>query len=177
MNTAKHKLTSSIIIPAGLALLLISALTCPAAPQLSSVPRSPLRPGQTVTVPYLTNAAANYLVRVEWKETNGATRALEVLTGEGTFQVNSSLPGAVKLGDTEHQISVTLNGQLKVLNSSQGQLQLFLGRSVPFLLNQSSIQQRQEGLTVTIFVTFGKPIIVQKDANAEISVSVKQQEP
>jgi hypothetical protein len=40
-----------------------------------------------------------------------------------------------------------------------------------------SIQQRQEGLTVTFFVTFGKPVVARKDANGEVSVLVQKQAP
>ncbi len=141
------------------------------------------RPGPGMPGPRLapeqTNAPANYVVRVEWKETNGNSGSIEILTGEGNFQLSSSLPGTGKSEEAAWQIPVTLNGNLKVLNSERGQLQLFLGRSIPYTVSgpgqSRSLQQRQEGLTVTFFVTFGKQVVAQKDANGEVFVLVKQQ--
>jgi hypothetical protein len=126
----------------------------------------------------LTNAPSNYLVRVEWRDTNSPSGAIEVLTGEGQVQVSSSLPGSVA-GEPAPSTPVTLNATLKVLNPEQGQLQLFLGRSVSESVGgpgqTRTVQQRQEGLTATFFVTFGKPVVARKDANGEISVLVKKQ--
>jgi hypothetical protein len=129
----------------------------------------------------LTNAPPNYLVRVEWKDTNGPAGAIEVLTAEGQFQVSSSFPGSVA-GGSAPSTPVTLNGTLKAPNAEQGKLQLFLGRTVSENVggpaqNLPSIQQRQQGLTVTFFVTFGKPVVAQKDVNGEVSVLVKKQAP
>ncbi len=98
----------------------------------------------------------NYLVRVEWKSKDGGGSAIQVLTTAGTFKVNTSPPNAVKVGDSELPISVNLDGQLKVLTPHQAELQLFLGRSVPYVIRtggppgSTSVQQRQEGLTVNV---------------------------
>ena len=87
----------------------------------------------------------------------------------------------MKVGDSELSISVSLDGTLKALSSQQGQLQLFLGRSVPYVTRgggtpgTSGIQQRQEGLTLTFLVTFGQPVLTQKDSNGEVSVLVERQ--
>ena len=107
---------------------------------------------------------------------------IQVTSTEGTFQLNTSQPGAVKVGDTDYSISVTVNGDLTVLNPEEGRLRLFLGRTVPYVTSRSgsgsnattTIQQRQEGLTVTVVVTFGKPLVLQKDENGEVSVLVKR---
>ena len=125
----------------------------------------------------------NYVLRVSWKSNNGGTNAIQLLTTEGTFKVNSSQPSAVKVGDSEVPISVSVDGTLKALGPQHGELQLFLGRTVPYVTHgggapgTSSIQQRQEGLTLTFLVTFGQPVLVQKDGNGEVSVLVERQRP
>lgn len=125
----------------------------------------------------------NYILRVSWKSNNGGTNAIQLLTTEGTFKLNTSQPSGVKLGDTEVPISVSVDGTLKALGAEHGELQLFLGRSVPYVTHgggtpgTSSIQQRQEGLTLTFLVTFGQPVLVQKDGNGEVSVLVERQSP
>ena len=157
-----------IVLP--LALILASAGAVKALPSRA--------PAQAA----LTNQA-NYVLRLEWKETNAPPRSLQVTSTEGTFQLNTSQPGAAKVGDTDYSISVTVNGDLTVLNPDEGRLRLFLGRTVPYATARSgsgsnaptTIQQRQEGLTVTVVVTFGKPLVLQKDENGEVTVLVKRE--
>lgn len=187
MKTSNGKSINFLARTAALGLLLVAVIACPAGaqpimPGPGSVPTRPPRPlGAPVPRDTLetTNAPANYVVRVEWKETSGNSGSIEVLTGEGNFQLSSSLPGTVKSDEAALQIPVTLNGNLKVLNSDKGQLQLFLGRTISYSVSgpgqSRSIQQRQEGLTVTFFVTFGRQVVAQKDANGEVFVLVKQQ--
>ncbi len=128
-------------------------------------------------------APINYILRVDWKSNKGETNAIQLLTTEGMFKVETSQPSGVKVNDAELPISVSLDGTLKALNSQQGQLQLFLGRTVPYVTHgggtpgTSSIQQRQEGVTLAFLVTFGQPVLVQKDGNGEVSVLVDRQNP
>ncbi len=140
------------------------------------------RPSRTAPLPVsAAENPVNYILRADWKSNNGATNTIQLLTTEGTFKVNTSQPSAVKVGDSELSISVSLDGTLKAVSSQQGQLQLFLGRSVPYVTHgggppgSSSIQQRQEGLTLTFLVTFGQPVLVQKDGNGEVSILVERQ--
>ncbi len=189
MKTSNHNLKNSFIKNAALGLLsslVAFTLAAQPAPGFNQPLRDRVRqPGTSPlqnSAAELTNAPANYLVRVEWTATNSPSGTLEVLTGDGQFQVNSSLPGLAKEGEPTLTTGITLNGTLKVLNAEQGQVQLFLGRSVPYYVGgpgkkPSSIQQRQEGLTVNFFVTFGKAVVVQRDVNGEISVLVKKQAP
>jgi hypothetical protein len=164
------RLTIFLAVP--LALMLFTAASIPshaAPPQAQSA---------------LTNEL-NYVVRIEWKDNKAPPRFLQLTTAEGHFQLNTSQPGTVKLGDNELSISITVNGDLKVLDSKQGRLQLFLGRTVPYLTSNSgpggnsssTVQQRQEGLTAALIVNFDKPLVIQKDANGEVSVLIKRQEP
>jgi hypothetical protein len=75
------------------------------------------------------------------------------------------------------------NGDLKALDAEHGRLQLFLGRAVPHVTRgggppgSTSIQQRQEGLSSTFIVTFGKPVLVQKDGNGAVTVLVESVKP
>ncbi len=153
---------------------------------LASLPaeRAPRPASQTPAGPLSASEnPVNYILRVSWKSNNGGTNAIQLLTTEGTFKVNTSQPSAVKVGDSELPISVNVDGTLKALGPQHGELQLFLGRAVPHLTHgggtpgTSSIQQRQEGLTLTFLVTFGQPVIVQKDGNGEVSVLVERQSP
>ena len=190
MKTSKDDLITSSAKIAALGLLLalvcLSVVAQPSPARTPPMPGMPPRfagPGQPPlsSNPELTNAPSNYLVRVEWKEMNSPSAALEVLTGEGTFQVNTSLSASAKSGEPMPSTPVTLNGMLKVLNEDQGRLELFLGRSIAYSTTgpgqTSSIQQRQDGLTVTFYVTFGKPVMVRRDANGEITVLIKKQAP
>ena len=157
-----------------LAALVLSGLASPGA----KTPRPSLTPPHPDSPP---ENPVNYVLRVDWKSNNSGTNAIQLLTSEGSFKLNTSQPGAVKVGDSELSISVSLDGTLKALSSQQGQLQLFLGRSVPYVTRgggtpgTSGIQQRQEGLTLTFLVTFGQPVLIQKDSNGEVSVLVERQ--
>lgn len=184
MNTSKDGLSLIRKSAVGFlwAFVVISAAAQPAPPGRIPVRRFDFvaSPGQSSTSE-LTNAPSNYVVRIEWSDKNNPSGAIEVLTGEGTFQLNSSFPAAAKSGEPTLLTSATVNGSLKVLNENQGRLELFLGRSIPYSTTgpgqSSSIQQRQEGLTVTFYVTFGKSVTAQKDAKGEVTVLVKKQAP
>ncbi len=160
---------------AALMLVCLTSLSAERAPRPSSqTPAGPLSASET---------PVNFILRVSWKSNNGGTNAIQLLTTEGTFKVNTSQPSAVKVGDSELPISVNVDGTLKALGPQHGELQLFLGRAVPYLTHgggtpgTSAIQQRQEGLTLNFLVTFGQPVVVQKDGNGEVSVLVERQNP
>jgi len=160
-------------MPFALAILMVGALVCRAAdarPQPAGTSEQLVKP-------------VNYVLHVDWKVFKGGTNSLLLVTTEGTFKVDTTQPVAVKGGDSELPVSVSVNGDLKVLNPEQGRLQLFLGRAVPYVtraggsMGASSVQQRQEGLSSVFVVTFGKPILIQRDANGEVTVLVERAEP
>ncbi len=127
-----------------------------------------------------TTNLVNFLVRVEWKNKHEPMQSLQVLTSEGNFHLNTSQPGPLKINGSELPISISLEGDLKVFDAERGRLQLFLGRTVPYETSSgstASIQQRQEGLNCAFAVTFGKSVIIQKDANGEVSVLVEREKP
>ncbi len=165
-------------MPLALAALMLSCLaSLPAERAPRPVSQTPASP------PSASENPVNYILRVSWKSNNGGTNAIQLLTTEGTFKVNTTQSSAVKVGDSELPISVNVDGTLKALGPQHGEVQLFLGRAVPYVTHgggppgSSSIQQRQEGLTLTFLVTFGQPVIVQKDGNGEVSVLVERQSP
>ncbi len=122
----------------------------------------------------------NYVVRVDWSSQKNGTNFLELMTTEGTFKLDGTHASTVKLGDSEVPITGRIDGTLKPLNATQGHLQLFLGRTVPFVTHVGgksggqSIQQMQEGLSSTFIITFGKRVVVQREENSEISVLVER---
>ncbi len=127
-----------------------------------------------------TTNLVNFVVRVEWKNKNEPSQSLQVLTTEGNFHLNTSQPGVLKINGSELPASISLEGDLRVFDAERGRLQLFLGRNVPYETSSgstSTIQQRQEGLNCAFVVTFGKPVIIQKDANGEVSVLVEREKP
>ena len=142
------------------------------------------------SLPAQTNSASmspareqiNYIIRVEWKDTRGTARHLEVLTTEGSVKLDTVLQDKVKIDDSEIPITVSFNGTLNVLNSEKGRLALFLGRTIPYVTSSnsgpggksSSYQQRQVGLSSTFIVTFGKPLVIQSDENEKVSILVKR---
>jgi len=125
----------------------------------------------------------NYVIRVEWKEPKADPKSLEVLTAEGNFNLDTIQKASVKINDNDIPVTLKFSGTLKELSEQKGQLQLFLGRTVPYVTGtfnngsnsrSSSYSQMSVGLNSTFVVTFGKPAVIQADENGEISVLVKR---
>jgi hypothetical protein len=124
----------------------------------------------------------NYLIRVEWKDPKGETQSLEVLTTEGHVELDTLQKNSVKINNNDVPITLKFNGTLNAISDEKGRLQLFLGRTVPYVTSSSgsgpgamsSWSQMSVGLQSTFVVTFGKPIVIQNDENGEISVLVKR---
>jgi hypothetical protein len=123
----------------------------------------------------------NYLIRVEWTEPKGDPKSLEVLTTEGSFELNTLQKASVKINNTDLPVTLKFNGTLNEINEDKGRLQLFLGRNVPYVTSTgggpgaiSSYSQTSVGLESTFIVTYGKPVVVQSDENGDISVLVKR---
>ena len=123
----------------------------------------------------------NYLIRIEWKEPKGETKSLEVLTTEGHFNLDTIQKTSVKINGSEIPTTLRFEGSLTAINDEKGQLQLFLGRTVPYVTGTvptgtSTYSQLSVGLNSTFVVKFGKPQVIQTDENGEISVLVKRVE-
>src|ERR1035438_6685333 len=80
---------------------------------------------------------ANYLIRVEWKEPKGDPKFLEVLTTEGQFNLNTIQKNSVKINNNDVPVTLKFSGTLKELSDEKGRLQLFLGRTVPYVTGTS----------------------------------------
>ena len=124
----------------------------------------------------------NYLIRVEWTEPKGDPKSLEVLTAEGSFTLDTIQKTSVKINNADIPVTLKFSGTLTAINDEKGRLQLFLGRTVPYVTStsgsgpnaSSSYSQLSVGLESTFIVTYGKPVVVQTDENGEISVLVKR---
>ncbi|HEX5397981.1 MAG TPA: hypothetical protein VFY06_02925 [Verrucomicrobiae bacterium] len=151
-------------------------------------PRPPLPPpaisldGPPAAMP--PREAVNYLVRVEWKSPKEDTKSLEVLTTEGRFSLDTIQKNTVKINDNDVPVTLRFNGTLNAINHEKGRLQLFLGRTIPYVTGtsgsgpvaRSTYQQMSVGLDSTFIVTFGKPQVIQSDENGQITVLVKRME-
>ena len=121
----------------------------------------------------------NYLIRVEWKEPKSDPKSLEVLTTEGNFNLDTLQKNSVKINNNDIPTTLKFSGSIIALNDEKGRLQLFLGRTVPYVTGtstggMSSYSQMSAGLNSTFIVKFNKPMIIQTDENGEISVLVKR---
>ena len=124
----------------------------------------------------------NYLIRVEWNQTKGEPASLELLTAEGQFSLDTLQKNSVKINDNDVPVTLRFSGTLNAINHDKGRLQLFLGRTVPYVTGtsgsgpvaRSTYQQMNVGLQSTFIVTFGKSQVIQSDENGQITVLVKR---
>lgn len=150
----------------------LQRISSPPPPSAFPPPASPSS-GAPVSEP------VNYLIRVEWKGGPDGPKFLELTTAEGAFQLDTIQKNSVKINDHDVPITLKFNGSLAPLNDNKGRLQLFLGRTVPYVTgtmgnNMSTYSQMSVGLDSTFIVTFDKPLVIQNDENGEISVLVKR---
>ena len=122
----------------------------------------------------------NYLIRVDWHGAQGETNTLEVLSTEGQVEFDGLQKNSVKINNNDVPATLKLTATLTPLTDVKARLQLFLGRTVPYVTGSSpggmsSYSQISVGLQSTIVVTFGKPVVIQSDANGTITVLVTRQ--
>jgi hypothetical protein len=159
---------------------LMAAFTCQSQP--TPPPRPPLvmPPGMTPPASAAAKDPVNYLIRVEWKEPKGDPKSLEVLTTEGNFEFDGLQKNSVKINNNDVPVTLKLSGTITALSDEKGRLQLFLGRTVPYVTgsfgngSSSSYSQMSVGLQSTFIVKFGKSAVIQTDENGQISVLVKR---
>jgi hypothetical protein len=130
--------------------------------------------------------AVNYVIRVQCKDAKGKNSSLQVLTTEGSFNLDTIQPGTVKINDSEIPTTLKFRGDLNVISPEKGRLKLFLGRTVPYVTGSygggsggrgaSTYQQLQVGLDSAFVVTFGKSLVVQADDSGEVTIFVKREE-
>ena len=128
----------------------------------------------------VTKDTYNYLIHVEWNDLKGEPKILEVLTTDGAVEYDGLQKASVKINNNV-PVTLKLTGNLTVLDWNKGRLQLYLGRTVPYVTSvgsglspMSSYSQMSVGLQATYIVTFGKPLVIQTDENGTISVLVKR---
>ena len=125
----------------------------------------------------------NYTIRVEWREAKGDPKHLELLTTEGQFNLDTIQKNSVKINDNDVPITLKMSGTLTELEGDKAKLQLFLGRTVPYVTGthsngslgtSSSYSQLSVGLNSSFVVKFGKSQVIQSDENGDISILVKR---
>lgn len=127
----------------------------------------------------------DYLIHVEWNDLKGEPKSLEVLTTDGQVEYDGLQKTSVKINGSDIPVTLKLTATLTVLDWNKGRLQLYLGRTVPYVTGttggsygamgaMSSYSQMSVGLQATYIVTFGKPLVIQSDENGTISVVVKR---
>lgn len=127
-----------------------------------------------------TNVPVNYLICVDWNDTNNAPKSLEVLTTEGEFNLDTIQKNSVKIGNFDVPITLKLQGTLHALSDKKGRLDLYLGRSIPYVTGtfgpnaSPSYNQMQVGLNSSFIVTFGKPLVIENDDNGAVTIVVKR---
>ena len=156
---------------AGIMFLFI--VVCQAAPPIANPTGAPS--------PTITKAAVNYTIRVSWQDAKNGTNALQVVTGEGSVELDT-LAGSVKVNGSDVPTTVKLTAVITELTPELGRLQLFLGRTVPYVTSSfggpgaksSTYSQLSVGLQSTFIVTFGKSLTIQTDGNGAVSVLVSR---
>jgi hypothetical protein len=134
----------------------------------------------------VTKEAVNYVVKVEWKNTDGTTSSLQVTTTEGSFELDTIQKSTVKINNSEIPTTLKLVGTLIAINAQKGRLKLFLGRTIPYVTSTinngsamgmaSSYSQMSGGLDSAFVVSFGKPLVIQMDDSGKVSVLVTREE-
>jgi hypothetical protein len=164
----------------GLLVVLFVAGLCQAQPNSPrpSLPLTPL-PGSPPALPTAAKDPVNYRVRIEWKDAKSDATYLEVLTTEGHVEFDGLQKNSVKINNNDVPVTLKLSGTLNVLTEETARLQLFLGRTVPYVTGSgsssiSSYSQISVGLQSTFIVKFGKPVAIQNDENGTITVLVKR---
>lgn len=166
-------------------LLIALFVACVGQAQPSPLPpRSPgfPPPGGPFAPTVAAKDPVNYLIHVEWNDVKGDPKSLDVLTTEGGVQYDGLQKNSVKINNNDVPVTLKLSGTLTALNDEKGRLQLFLGRTVPYVTGtmgsgpgaMSSYSQMSVGLQSTFVVKFGKPEVIQNDENGTITVLVKR---
>lgn len=150
---------------------LFAAVVCQAQPGSSATLSSP-------------PDTSNYNIHVAWVDDQGQSNSLDVLTAEGQFSLDTVQKHGVKIDDYEVPQTTKFQGSIKVLTPEKGRLKIFLGRTIPYVTSKfsnggkasSSYSQLSVGLDSEFNVTFGKPLVIQTDADGQITVLVSRVE-
>ena len=161
------------------ALSLLAVVVC----QGQVIYPQPPSPSTPMALPAFTNTA-NFSIQIQWRTSKSETNFLRLVTTEGLFNLDTVQTNRVKVNTNEIPVTVRLSGMLTVIAPEKGRLNLFLGRTVPYVTSvnvgggatSSTYQQMQAGLNSNYTVTFGKPMVIQSDGNEEITLLVTKLE-
>ena len=156
----------------------------PLPPGPPMLPLQPLRALQPATAPAAPEKEpVNYLVTVKWSDAKAGTNFLQVLTTPGQFNLEA-IQSSVRIDKNDVPTTVSFKGTLTAINADKVNVQVFLGRTVPYVTStyagaagpSSSYQQMRVGLDSHFVVTLGKPVVIQSDQNGDVTLSVQRQE-
>ncbi len=159
------------------------AVVCQAQPTFA--PPSASAPSMATPPATSTNDPANYVISVQWKDTKLGSRFVQMMTAEGSFNLDALEHSTMKINGPDIPTTLKLSGCLTLLSPEKGRLKLFIGRTVPYMTGAAqgpngttppSYQQLTVGLDSTFIVIFGKPLVIQGDENGQISILVKRDE-
>lgn len=161
--------------------LLIAVLLINLVSQAQPTPGGLRSPGVPAGVAEAAKDPVNYVIHVEWKDAKADPRVLEILTAEGNFSLDTIQKNTVKINGNDVPTTLKVSGSLRVISDEKGRLELFLGRTVPYVTGSgpggmSSYSQLSVGLSSNFIVKFGKAQTIQSDENGEILVTVKRGE-
>jgi len=129
--------------------------------------------------PVDTNAPVNYVIKVLMKDAKGNENSLQVMTINGSFELDTIQKSSVKINNADIPTTLKLDGTLTTINEQKGVLKFYLGHTVPYITSSigtaSSYSQLSVGLTSSFVVTYGKPLLVQLDDSGEVSVLVTRE--
>jgi hypothetical protein len=162
-----------------IALSLLFTIAC----QAQAIYPPPPSASTPLAQPPFTNTS-NFAIQVQWKTSKAETNSLKLLTTEGQFSLDGVQTNRVKINNNEIPVTLRFSGMLTVMSPEKGRLNLFLGRTVPYVTGVnvgggatgSTYQQMQVGLNSTYIVTFGKPLVIQSDDNEQITLVVTRME-
>ena len=154
-----------------LLVVLFAAVVCQAQPS-SSDPKNSLPD------------MSNYNIHVDWTDDQGHSNSIDVLTAAGQFELDTVQKERVKIDNYDVPQTTKFQGNLTVFSEQKGRLKIFLGRTIPYVTSKfgggpnagSSYSQLSVGLDSMFNVTFGKPLVIQTDADGPITVLVSRVE-
>ena len=127
----------------------------------------------------------NYRIVLEVEPRGQPSQRLSLVMTEGSAELDTISPDAVKIDGNQVPSTVTLSVTLTELNPSHCELKLLFGRTVPFVSGaggnsggpmRSVVQQLRLGLETSLILRPGQSIVVQDTDQEQITLSLNRVE-
>jgi len=125
----------------------------------------------------------NYRIHLEIKEGKESPMEISVVASEGKVRSQMINPKRVVIDDREIPSTLEFTATLSPLEADRCQLNLFLGRSLPYVTGKSTgpggqtssqYQQMHLGLDTTVILQVGKPLVIQSDSTQQVKVTLER---